>query len=118
MPGADSAADDPNREPVLTMLLDQYGKQIQQTAASGAIRYSNSRPYEPVQLKDLGDLVPARDRETLLSASRRLFLNMGVPRGAIEQKAMYSVGRSFNPKFEGTDKDFGTAATAAGVWMM
>ena len=92
------------------MILDQYGKQVQWQAAAGAVRHSNARPWEPVQLSDIGTLVPSADRKTLLSASRRLFLNMGVLRGACEQKAMYAVGRAWSPKFEGTDTAWGSTA--------
>ena len=93
------------------MIVDQYGRSVQWQAASGAQRYGFDRPWQPVEIADIGRLVPGYDRETLLSASRRLFLNMGVARGAIEQKAMYAVGRSWLPRFDGTDDEFGVVAT-------
>ena len=91
-------------------LLDQYSRPIQYKAARSANRGSNDRPWEPVQLKDIGTLIPAQDRKTLLSASRRLYINKGEILGAINQKAMYSVGRSWKPKFLGDDMEFGEAA--------
>lgn len=92
-------------------ILDQWGNAAQMQAARSANRYSRERPWEPVELKDIGKLVPYNDRQTLLSASRRLFLNLGPARGAIEQKAMYAVGRAWTPKFTGTDTEFGNVAS-------
>lgn len=92
------------------MLLDQFGRSYQYKAARSADRSSNDRPFEPVQLKDISQLVPSYDRKTLLSASRRLYLNLGPARGAIDQKAMYAVGRAWMPRFRGEDAEFGRAA--------
>jgi len=91
-------------------ILDQWGNTAVMQAARSANRYSRDRPWEPVELKDIGKLVPYNDRHTLLSASRRLFLNLGPARGAIEQKAMYAVGRAWAPKFTGMDTEFGKIA--------
>ena len=92
------------------MLVDQYGRSIQRNAARSADRSSADRPWEPVELRDIGKLVPAYDRKTLLSASRRLYLNLGPARGAIDQKAMYAVGRAWLPRFRGQDAEFGKMA--------
>lgn len=91
-------------------LVDQYGSPYTYTAARGAVRNSGMRPWEPVQLKDIGKLVPAYDRMTLLSASRRLYLNEDILRGATEQKAMFSIGRAWRPKFKGQDAEWGEQA--------
>lgn len=91
-------------------LVDQFGSPYNHHAARSAARYTGQRPWEPVQLRDIGKLVPAQDRATLLSASRRLFLNEDILRGATEQKAMYAIGRAWMPKFTGTDKSFGDLA--------
>jgi len=91
-------------------LLDQWGNAFRYKAAAGAERFSRDRPWEPVQLKDITKLIPPVERETLYSASRRLFINLGVARGAIEQKAMYAVGRAWSAQFTGADNDFGTVA--------
>ena len=87
-------------------LVDQFGNTISYKAAAAANRYTRERPWEPVQLSDIDDLIPSIDRKTLLSASRRLFLNLGPARGAIEQKAMYAVGRAWLPIFTGSDNEF------------
>jgi len=101
-------------------IVDAYGNPYTyfRKAARGAEQFTNQRPYETVELRDIGKLVPAMDRKVLLSASRKLFLNLGPARGAIEQKAMYSVGRAWNPKFTGEDTAFGDVARSwlANTW--
>jgi hypothetical protein len=97
-------------------ILDQYGSpfanQYGHVVARGAARHTGMRPWEPVKLQDIGKLVPAIDRQTLVSASRRLYLNQPILSGAVEQKSMYSIGKAWAPKFTGEDKAFGDAATA------
>jgi len=97
-------------------IVDQYGSpyanQYGHVVARGAARHTGMRPWEQVKLQDIGKLVPAQDRQTLVSASRRLYLNQPILSGAVEQKSMYSIGRAWAPKFTGQDKDFGDAATA------
>jgi hypothetical protein len=86
------------------MILNQYGEPFK--AAQGAVRYSAARPYTPVQMKDITELVPAYDRKALVSFSRRLYLNEGVLLGAIQQKAMYAVGRSWQAQSKSKDREF------------
>lgn len=69
------------------------------------------RPSESRNLKDLDKLVPKHDRQLLVSASKTLYLNSQVLIGAIDQKAIYSVGTAWLPVYKGKDKDFGLAAT-------
>lgn len=96
-------------------IVDQFGTPFANpygnVAARGASRSSGLRPWEPVRLQDIGKLVPACDRHTLLSASRRLYLNQPILSGAVEQKSMYAIGKAWMPKFTGTDKVFGDEAT-------
>lgn len=56
------------------------------------------------------DNVRPDDVETLCSHSRRLYANLGPLRVAIQDKAMYCVGRAWLPVFKGVDPDFKTAA--------
>jgi hypothetical protein len=86
------------------MIVNQYGEPFK--AAQGAVRYSAARPYTPVQMKDITELVPAYDRKALVSFSRRLYLNEGVLLGAIQQKAMYAVGRSWQAQSKSKDRDY------------
>lgn len=90
------------------MIVDLYGNPYQ--AARGARRNDPARPYEPVQMKDIGQLVPSWDRKTLVSASRRLSLNEGVLKGAIDQRAMYAVGRSWQAQSQSSNPEFVKAA--------
>ena len=90
------------------MIVDTYGNPY--TAAQGAVRSSSARPFQPVQMKDISELVPARDRMTLASYSRRLYLNEGILLGAIQQKAMYSVGRSWQAQSKSKDREFAIKA--------
>lgn len=93
-------------------LVNQFGNPYVYTAAHSAARNTGMRPWEPVELKDIGDLVPAYDRATLVSASRRLYLNQPVLSGAIEQKSMYAIGKAWCPRFIGGDEEYGKEATA------
>jgi len=86
------------------MLVDQYGNSYKY--AKSAERYSPSRPWQPVKMEDIDKLVPKFDRQTLVSASRRLYLNEGVLLGAIQQKAMYAVGRSWLAQSGSKNTDF------------
>jgi len=90
------------------MIVDTYGNPY--VAAQGAVTQTAARPFQPVQMKDIGELVPARDRKTLVSYSRRLYLNEGILLGAIQQKAMYAVGRSWQAQSKSKDRDFAQQA--------
>jgi capsid protein len=48
---------------------------------------------------------------TIVNASQKLFWNFGPAQGALQEKATYVVGRSWLPRFEGEDKEWGKAAT-------
>jgi hypothetical protein len=91
-------------------ILDQFGRQISYKAARSA-QDTRHRPYEPVEKKDISDLVPAIDRVTLQSHARRVYLNFGPIKNAINQRGMYAVGRAFVPIYGGADEAFGMAAT-------
>ena len=92
-------------------ILDQHGNPYQhRRPARAAEGNAGMRPYEAVEMKDIGDLVPSWDRKTIVSASRKLYLNEEILKGAIEQKSMYSVGRAWLPKFQGEDKTWGDRA--------
>lgn len=68
------------------------------------------RPYETRTTRPITTEVNMSDRLLLLSDSRKLYANLGPAKGAINSKAMYSVGRSWLPRFEGEDKEWGKAA--------
>jgi len=91
-------------------ILDQYGRKVSWKAARAA-QHDHYRPWEPIERKDIEDLIPSCDRKTLVSHARRVFLNLGPIKKAINDRSMYSVGRAFVPKFIGEDKEFGKSAT-------
>ena len=86
------------------MIVNQFGEPYK--FAKGAQRNTTARPWEPVQMRDIGTLIPSWDRKTLVSASRRLYTNEGVLIGAIQQKAMYSVGRSWQAQSQSKDTEW------------
>jgi len=90
-------------------ILDQYGRQVAYKAARAA-QFTQHRPWEPIERKDIADLVPSYDRQTLLSHARRIYLNLGPIKKAINERAMYSVGRGFVPKFGGENQEWGQVA--------
>lgn len=92
------------------MIVDRHGNPFK--AAQSAQQHSPARPWQPVQMADIGKLVPSYDRKTLVSASRRLYLNEGVLVGAIQQKAMYAVGRSWQAQSGSSNKEFKRKAEA------
>lgn len=69
------------------------------------------RPY-------LGNYAAGHDKNittsewrTIVNASQKLFWNFGPCQGALQEKATYVVGRSWLPRFEGEDKEWGKVAT-------
>lgn len=74
-----------------------------QRFAHGADRSHYRGAQFPTQNLDIDKLIPAGDRKTLVSNSRRMFTNMGVPKTAIIQRADYSVGCAWMPTYGGSD---------------
>lgn len=95
------------------VILDQFGRKVAWKAARAA-QWDGERPWEPVEKRDISELIPTTDRQTLASHARRIYLNFGPIRGAINQRGMYSVGRAFVPHFQGADTEFGMIA---GEWL-
>jgi len=95
----------------MAAILDQFGRTANYRAVR-AVNHDSHRPYEPIERKDIGDLVPSFDRDTIRSHARRIYLNFGPIRKAIAERGMYSVGRAFVPLFKGIDKSFSDTATA------
>lgn len=91
-------------------IVDQYGRDINSTYIKGAKSYGYNLPWQKMYMKDLEELVPPRDWKTLVSASRTLYANNGVVKGAIDAKAQYAIGNSWIPVFKGTDKKWGKQA--------
>lgn len=94
-------------------ILDQYGNPAysQRKYIAAAQQFTRERPWEPVSLADIQQLVPANDRRVLVSASRRIYANMSEIQGAMSQQGFLAVGRAYLPQFEGKDTSFGERAT-------
>lgn len=91
-------------------ILDEFGRSVTSWRAARAANNNRDRPWEPVEKKDISQLVPQVDRITLQSHARRIYLNFGPIKNAINQRGMYAVGRAWVPVFKGEDKEFGESA--------
>jgi len=69
-----------------------------------------NRKWETTAFRDLDDLITTSSYKNLVSNNRKLYANHGIVRGVINQKAMYSVGQAFLPRFLGRDKIWKTEA--------
>jgi hypothetical protein len=98
-------------------ILDEFGQPW--TFAHAADRSGRRGPQHAVRNDDIDRLIPSHDRRTLCSLSNRLFMNMGVPRACILQKADYAVGEAWLPAYLGQDAEPGKAVAKfmADVWM-
>jgi hypothetical protein len=90
------------------MIVDQYGQQMKYL--EGAQKHSRARAFQPSYAKDFDDLISEIDWATVVLASRKLYQNFGIVKGAIEQKSSFCVGNAFLPRFTGTDKEWGKQA--------
>lgn len=68
------------------------------------------RPFEPMTVNTIAKEVNQYDWYQLLSDSRKLYCNLGPVTGAIDDKATYAVGRAWNAKYTGEDKEWGKLA--------
>lgn len=70
-----------------------------------------NRKWQPNVAKDLDELIPYFSHREIISNSRRLYANHGVVKGVIQQKAMYTVGQAFVPRYLGKDTEWKKTAT-------
>lgn len=71
------------------------------TFAHGASRQRDRGPQFSDRNVDIDKLIPSYDRKRLVSISSRLFMNMGVPKAAVLQKADFSIGEAWLPTYTG-----------------
>lgn len=62
------------------------------------------RPYEPITANGISEEVSLSDWQTLVSDSRKLFCNLGPVKGALVDKAVYSIGRAWDAKSLAADR--------------
>lgn len=93
-------------------ILDQYGQPATTPYrfAHAADRSRFRGPQYEVRDIDIDKLIPSHDRRALVSMSKRLFTNVGVPKAILTQKADYSVGDAYVPSYSGADIANGDAA--------
>lgn len=72
-----------------------------QTFAHGASRQRDRGPQFSDRNTDIDKLIPSYDRKRLVAISSRLFMNMGVPKAAVLQKADFSIGEAWLPTYTG-----------------
>lgn len=97
-------------------ILDQNGKPVysSQFASKRPARSANlgggDRPSESRNLRDIGKIVTKYDRQTLVSASKTLYLNSPIMVSALDHKAVLTVGSAWLPVYKGSDEKYGKAA--------
>ena len=99
-------------------VLDSTGQPW--TFAHAAERSNRRGPQFAVRNDDIERLIPSNDRKTLASLSNRLYLNMGIPKACVNQKADYSVGEAWLPSYANpADQEAGkqVAAFLRDFWM-
>jgi len=98
-------------------ILNEFGQPF--TFAHAADRSNRRGPQFAVRNDDIDRLIPSGDRKTLASLSNRLFMNMGVPKACVLQKADFSVGEAWLPAYLGPDADKGKSAAKSmrELWM-
>jgi capsid protein len=95
------------------MIYDSFGNPVQSAIkfVPAADNSGTNRRREIVQRKSIDELIPEVDHEMLVYVCNKLYYSCGIVRAAIDQRAMYSVGRAFEPKFLGENKEWGKKAT-------
>lgn len=96
----------------MSTLVDQFGQPVSFSRFLDGAEQSNTRPAWATRAEGIRRAVSVYDWRTVVSASRRLFGNMGIPKGAIQQRATYSTVGGWTPVFLGKDKTWGEMATA------
>jgi hypothetical protein len=73
--------------------------------------YYAQRPFIGNYAQSMDKNVSSSEWRTIVNASQKLFWNFGPAQGALQEKSTYVIGRSWLPRFEGEDKEWGKAAT-------
>jgi len=97
-------------------ILDSYGNPVTSgnsgRFANSASRNDRGTPPEPLFTDDFDKLVPDWDRKTLVSGSRKMFMNFPPYEGMITMKADNVIGRAWDASFIGEDKGWGKDVAA------
>jgi capsid protein len=93
----------------LKSTLGGWGQNDQLRLANGG-RYAQ-RPLLGNYAQPLDKNINVGEWRTIVNASQKLYWNFGPAQGALNEKSTYVVGRSWLPRFEGQDKEWGRIAT-------
>jgi len=66
----------------------------------------------PTLYEDINKSVPVYDRRFLVSANRKLAVNVGFVRESLEGKAICTIGNAWAPSYQGKDRAWGSLAEA------
>jgi hypothetical protein len=94
------------------MILNEFGQPYAygNRVAHAADRSRFRGPQFSVRRDDIDKLIPTHDWNVLCSLSERLYVNFGIPKAVINQRASFSVGEAFLPTYTGeSDMDDGKA---------
>ena len=68
------------------------------------------QPFQQNHTQGINQELPVGEWRTVTSAARKLYWNVGVVNGAIDQRAFLTVGKAMRPIFTGADKEWGNLA--------
>lgn len=92
------------------MLYGPDGQLVSSNRFLEATENSGMRPSRATRVEGIRKSVSTSDWRTVVSLSRWIYANNGIAKGAICQRAMYTVGGAWLPNFRGEDKEWGEAA--------
>ena len=96
-------------------ILNEFGQPMryERRLAHAATQRRDQGPTFSVLRGDIDDLIPTYDRHVLGSLSERLYVNFGVLKAVVNQRASFTVGNAFLPSYVGeSDMDDGSSIAA------
>lgn len=106
-------------------LLDAYGRPLDAARIRGAYAQTGrlmdggapatNLPYWRASFREINQEVTPAEWARIVAASQKLYANLGPVKGAVQDKAVYSVGRAWQPEFLGIDQQWGAEAEE---WLM
>lgn len=97
------------------ILADKQGRIVPRSQMFEAARSCHpDRTHWELDYRDTWRHLSSYNYKRIVSDSQRLFANMGVIKGASIEKADYSIGNAWQPRFLGADREWGDKAE---VWL-
>ena len=92
-------------------IFDAYGQQVRSPRLyKSSNRYQNGLQWTPKMDKDFNELFNSSDFASVMTQSRLVYSNMGVPKGAIDQKAGMVAGDGWELDYNGEQAEWGEEA--------